>query len=302
MCVLFSISFYFVICCIVLSFTFSIFSLKQNLFASITVTVTSEGRFFSKNQCRPATLSGFSILAHCVFEVFLFSKKNVFKFLNSTPQQSRRTLWYDFSIIPNKLLWTKQQDLPGFVRVGHSDRVIGDVDHDRVFNFVDRVPANVGHLSLLGDQHNVVALQKTHKPCPKNVFFIYFFKQPWNLWQCNCKKQHFWIKQNKRISVFHFWQICRSTILLLTNPPKSMTMQAKWLNLFACRCIMRTCMYHSALYYYHRDPICLAYLYNYKSDPEKHDATLTFFSAVDEILTHIQCTIGCGAWFLSGCC
>lgn len=59
--------------------------------------------------------------------------------------------------------------------MGHPDRVIGDVDHGRVFNFVDRVPANVGHLSLLSDQHDVVALQKTHKPCQKMSFSFIFF-------------------------------------------------------------------------------------------------------------------------------
>lgn len=45
------------------------------------------------------------------------------------------------------------------------DRVIGDVDHACVLNFVDGVATDVSHLSTLGDQHDVVPLEETYKPC-----------------------------------------------------------------------------------------------------------------------------------------
>ena len=48
--------------------------------------------------------------------------------------------------------------VPGLVGVGDPDRVVGDVDHAGVFYFVNGVTSNIGHLSALGDQHNVVAL------------------------------------------------------------------------------------------------------------------------------------------------
>ena len=54
--------------------------------------------------------------------------------------------------------------VPGLIGVCDPDRVNWDVDHAGVFYFVNGVTANVGHLSALGDQHNVVALQETHKP------------------------------------------------------------------------------------------------------------------------------------------
>lgn len=151
------------------------------------------------------------------------------------------TLNHSFSIIPDnnddwaagkqlrscaseEALQMKPRRLPGFIGVGHPHWVVGDVDHGGVFNFVDRVPANIGHLSTLGDQHDVVALQKTHKPCQEMPFFIILFKQASKLRECWCKKQLFGIKQNKPISLFYLWQICRSTI-----QPKSMTIGAKWL-------------------------------------------------------------------------
>lgn len=66
----------------------------------------------------------------------------------------------------NSLKFLKEYEtLPRFIRVGNPDRVIGDVDHAGVFNFVDGVATNVSHLSALGDQHNVVPLKETYKPC-----------------------------------------------------------------------------------------------------------------------------------------
>lgn len=55
--------------------------------------------------------------------------------------------------------------VPCFIRVCNPDRIIGNVDHAGVFNFVDGVAPDVGHPSTLGDQHNVVPLQETYKPC-----------------------------------------------------------------------------------------------------------------------------------------
>ena len=54
-------------------------------------------------------------------------------------------------------------EVPGFIRMRDPDRVVWDVDHAGVFNFVDGVATDVGHLSALGDQHYVVALQEIHK-------------------------------------------------------------------------------------------------------------------------------------------
>lgn len=45
------------------------------------------------------------------------------------------------------------------------DWIIGNVDHAGVFDFVDGVATDVGHLSTLGDEHDVVPLKKTNKPC-----------------------------------------------------------------------------------------------------------------------------------------
>ena len=49
-----------------------------------------------------------------------------------------------------------------------SNRVIGNVDHAGVFDFVDGVATDVSHLSPLGDQHDVVALEEAHETCQGN--------------------------------------------------------------------------------------------------------------------------------------
>lgn len=49
----------------VLSFTFSIFRLKHNLLDLCKkFAITSFGRFFDKDQCRPEILTKSSVLAH----------------------------------------------------------------------------------------------------------------------------------------------------------------------------------------------------------------------------------------------
>lgn len=57
----------------------------------------------------------------------------------------------------------KKGTVPCFIRVRYPDRVVGDVDHASVLNFVDGVATDVGYLSTLGDQHNVVSLKETYK-------------------------------------------------------------------------------------------------------------------------------------------
>lgn len=69
-------------------------------------------------------------------------------------------------------MWFPKENgtVPCFIGVCNPDRIIGNVDHAGVFNFVNGVAADVGHLSTLGDQHNVVALEETHKTCQgKNI-------------------------------------------------------------------------------------------------------------------------------------
>lgn len=44
-----------------------------------------------------------------------------------------------------------------------SDRVIRDIDHVGVFDFIDGVTPDVGHLAALGDQNDIVAFQETDK-------------------------------------------------------------------------------------------------------------------------------------------
>lgn len=50
------------------------------------------------------------------------------------------------------------------------DWVIRDVYHAGVFNFVDGVATDVSHLSALGDQHDVVALEETYKSCQEETY------------------------------------------------------------------------------------------------------------------------------------
>lgn len=57
--------------------------------------------------------------------------------------------------------------VPGLIWMCDPDRVIWDVDHAGVFYFVDGMATNVGHLSALGNQDYVVALQETDKTCRK---------------------------------------------------------------------------------------------------------------------------------------
>lgn len=77
----------------------------------------------------------------------------------------------------SRFLWKEQKQdvlrtIPRFIWVCNSDRVIWDVDHGCVFNFVDIVSANVRHYSALGDKNDVIPLKKAHKPCNaiKNTF------------------------------------------------------------------------------------------------------------------------------------
>lgn len=52
-----------------------------------------------------------------------------------------------------------------FIRMCNPDWIIGNVDHAGVFDFVDRVATDVGHLSTLGNQHDVVPLKEANEPC-----------------------------------------------------------------------------------------------------------------------------------------
>lgn len=65
----------------------------------------------------------------------------------------------------SQMLLKERAKAPCFIRVRDPDRVIGDVDHAGVLNFVDGVATDVSHLSTLGDQHDVVPLEETYKPC-----------------------------------------------------------------------------------------------------------------------------------------
>ena len=53
-----------------------------------------------------------------------------------------------------------------------SDSVIGNVEHAGVLDLVNGVGSNHGHAPALGDQHNVIPLQETHKPCRRKLHLI----------------------------------------------------------------------------------------------------------------------------------
>lgn len=74
--------------------------------------------------------------------------------------------------VKHKVSWKQQEFKENvtvlcFIRMCNPDWVIGNVDHAGVFDFVDRVATDVGHLSTLGDQHNVVPFKETNKPCQR---------------------------------------------------------------------------------------------------------------------------------------